>query len=198
MDLFKRQCLRLGATYGWRHFDFEMRSKEEIIVTVHSGRGSAQGGSSDTVFLLAGYEKYGRPYVWLRTPSAEFQLSESQMDMPIALETTDEWLQADPSGVAAWDIVAELVALVVRPLPLNPLEIDFLKLAGDTNTVEFSTAKVHAYLGKTERALNYAAVSQILHEAYLSNSTFSNLVGADMRQCVQRHFQDMRYVLSAS
>ena len=72
MDRFTKQCTRLGTTKGWRYFSFSLRGKEELLVVVHSPR------DGDTTFLLAGYEKYGRPYVWVRpSPFAWLQLGRS-------------------------------------------------------------------------------------------------------------------------
>ena len=92
--------------------------------------GGAQAGTDETVFLLAGYDKYQRPYVWLRSASPVLQLSESAEDMPLSLKTTERWPQSDPPSVTIWEIVAELVSLCVVPAPPNPFELDPSSLEG--------------------------------------------------------------------
>ena len=93
-------------------------------------RPAAQAGTDETVFLLAGYDKYQRPYVWLRSASPVLQLSESAEDMPLSLKTTERWPQSDPPSVTIWEIVAELVSLCVVPAPPNPFELDPSSLEG--------------------------------------------------------------------
>eukprot|EP01043_Picozoa_sp_COSAG02_P109061 COSAG02_NODE_45118_length_360_cov_0.613027_1_plen_92_part_01 len=71
MENFSKQILRLGAMKGFRHVSFYLRGREELLVTVRSPGGTDGAVSAEqTVFLLAGYELYQRPYVWVRQPLA--------------------------------------------------------------------------------------------------------------------------------
>ena len=67
MENFSKQILRLGAMKGFRHVSFYLRGREELLVTVRSPVGDTGSAVSaeQTVFLLAGYELYQRPYVWV-------------------------------------------------------------------------------------------------------------------------------------
>jgi len=39
MDAFAREAFRLGALHGFKHFELELRGREELLVTVHAGSG---------------------------------------------------------------------------------------------------------------------------------------------------------------
>jgi hypothetical protein len=99
MDRFRKQCLQVGSIKGWRHMRFYIRGKEELCITVYGQDDGEQhqqqtapaaaatetdddhclelepepepawGQPDEARYLLAGYEKYGRPYVWLRSGS---------------------------------------------------------------------------------------------------------------------------------
>ena len=121
MDRFRKQCLQLGSIKGWRHMSFYLRGKEELCVTVYhqntaaesanlmDGRdhghvlepepeclGEADAQPDEAKFLLAGYEKYGRPYVWLRSGCIPTQVNQPD-GMPLSLETTEQWARQSSS-----------------------------------------------------------------------------------------------------
>lgn len=79
MENFSKQILRLGAMKGFRHVSFYLRGREELLVVVRSPAGDTGGAASAerTVFLLAGYELYQRPYVWVRKPPVPCCASEA-------------------------------------------------------------------------------------------------------------------------
>lgn len=204
MENFSKQILRLGAMKGFRHVSFYLRGREELLVTVGSPVSDTGGAVSaeQTVFLLAGYELYQRPYVWvsqpamgslwpslfeltifwcrlqLRSASTVLSLSESAEDMPLTLATTERWPHADPH-ITIWEIVAELVSLCITPTPTNPFEIAAETLEGawmglpPTMRGEAMTATEGLELTDLERALNYGAVASLLHEIFLSDAPYA-------------------------
>lgn len=203
MENFSKQILRLGAMKGFRHVSFYLRGREELLVTIRSPAGGTDGAVSteQTVFLLAGYELYQRPYVWVRQPLASccpvlseltirgccrqlrststvLSLSESAEDMPLTLETTERWPHAD-SHITIWEMVAELVALCVTPTPTNPFEIAVETLECEwmglppTMSDEALAAPESLELTDLERALNYGAVAGLLHEIFLSDAPYA-------------------------
>ncbi|XP_069502317.1 uncharacterized protein [Ambystoma mexicanum] len=78
-----------------------------------------------TLFLLAAYAKYGRPYVWLRS-SPRHLLNRGHAgslteDVPLKLQATGDWSRKD---IRLWDVVSEVVTCCTWPPPLNPLSVD--------------------------------------------------------------------------
>ncbi|XP_029113433.1 uncharacterized protein LOC114912137 isoform X1 [Scleropages formosus] len=78
-----------------------------------------------TLFLLAGYAKYGRPYAWIRSNHERLinigGADSLVRDTPMKLKSITDW----PSqGTQVWDIVSELVGLCTVPPPANPFALD--------------------------------------------------------------------------
>uniref|UniRef100_A0A3P9KGE3 Si:dkey-19b23.7 n=1 Tax=Oryzias latipes TaxID=8090 RepID=A0A3P9KGE3_ORYLA len=74
-----------------------------------------------TLFLLAGYIKYGRPYAWIRSNHERLVTiggADSMVkDTPMKLKSITDW-------VRVWDVVSELVCLCTVPSPSNPFALD--------------------------------------------------------------------------
>ena len=97
MDAFAREAFRLGTLCGFKHFEAEMRGREELLLTVRAGSGprlnhmklvplrsssslppaspcnrenSHRGGALEdhATFLIGGYAHYNMPHVWVRGP----------------------------------------------------------------------------------------------------------------------------------
>ncbi|XP_077116866.1 uncharacterized protein LOC143773259 isoform X1 [Ranitomeya variabilis] len=79
-----------------------------------------------TLFLLAAYAKYGRPYVWVRSNHQRFLGTElCDKDSPLMLPSYSDW---DTKDVGVWHIVWDVVSTCVSPPPRNPLAVDFTYL----------------------------------------------------------------------
>ncbi|KAM4747318.1 uncharacterized protein WCC33_004895 [Rhinophrynus dorsalis] len=82
-----------------------------------------------TLFLLAAYAKYGRPYVWVRSNHQRLtgieQCDWPLKDTPLTLLSTSEW---DNKDVGVWHVVWDVVSSCVSPPPRNPLAVDFVYL----------------------------------------------------------------------
>uniref|UniRef100_A0A3B5L055 Si:dkey-19b23.7 n=1 Tax=Xiphophorus couchianus TaxID=32473 RepID=A0A3B5L055_9TELE len=78
-----------------------------------------------TLFLLAGYVKYGRPYAWIRSNHERLVsiggMDSMVKDTPMKLKSITDW---QTRGIRVWDIVSELVCLCSVPSPSNPLALD--------------------------------------------------------------------------
>ncbi|XP_077598316.1 uncharacterized protein LOC144213624 [Stigmatopora nigra] len=78
-----------------------------------------------TLFLLAGYVKYGRPHAWIRSNHerlVSIQGTDSMVrDTPMKLKSITDWQN---KGIRVWDVVSELVCLCTVPFPSNPLALD--------------------------------------------------------------------------
>ncbi|XP_065887840.1 uncharacterized protein [Dysidea avara] len=81
---------------------------------------------NNTMFLIAAYGRYNRPYVWVRSNHKRLigisDKSSAEKDYPLQLKSTTTWIDED---VKVWDIVAELVRVCTIPAPPNPFAIDF-------------------------------------------------------------------------
>ncbi|KAK1797100.1 hypothetical protein P4O66_008490, partial [Electrophorus voltai] len=84
-----------------------------------------------TLFLLAGYAKYGRPYAWIRSNHERLVNiggSDSLVkDTPMKLKSITDWVLTS-QGTRVWDIVNELVGLCTMPPPDNPFSLDMCYL----------------------------------------------------------------------
>ena len=102
-----------------------------------------------TMFLVAGYARYSRPYVWIRSNHerlVQFSSdSKEEKDFPLQLTSTTKWMEGGMfamctttssddiytsfslslEGIAVWDIIAEVVQVCTVPCPPNPFAVDF-------------------------------------------------------------------------
>ncbi|KAK6466491.1 hypothetical protein HHUSO_G36184 [Huso huso] len=78
-----------------------------------------------TLFLLAGYAKYGRPYAWIRSNHERLVniggADSLVRDTPMKLKSLADW---STQGTQVWEVVSELVTLCTSPPPLNPFSLD--------------------------------------------------------------------------
>ncbi|XP_041739976.1 uncharacterized protein si:dkey-19b23.7 isoform X2 [Coregonus clupeaformis] len=78
-----------------------------------------------TLFLLAGYAKYGRPYAWIRSNHERLVniggTDSMVKDTPMKLKAITDW---GSQGIRVWDVVSELVCLCTVPSPSNPFALD--------------------------------------------------------------------------
>ncbi|XP_041093190.1 uncharacterized protein si:dkey-19b23.7 isoform X1 [Polyodon spathula] len=78
-----------------------------------------------TLFLLAGYAKYGRPYAWIRSNHERLVniggADSLIRDTPMKLKSVADW---STQGTQVWEVVSELVALCTSPPPVNPFSLD--------------------------------------------------------------------------
>ncbi|XP_059891569.1 uncharacterized protein si:dkey-19b23.7 [Gadus macrocephalus] len=78
-----------------------------------------------TLFLLAGYAKYGRPYAWIRSNHERLVniggVDSMVRDTPMKLRSITDWQTQE---VRIWDVVNELVGLCTNPSPSNPFALD--------------------------------------------------------------------------
>ncbi|KAM8972617.1 uncharacterized protein RCH25_018366 [Pelodytes ibericus] len=79
-----------------------------------------------TLFLLAAYAKYGRPYVWVRSNHQRLDQDDLTLkDTPLTLQSSAEWGRKD---VGVWNVVWDVVNACVSPPPRNALAVDFIYL----------------------------------------------------------------------
>ncbi|XP_049614003.1 uncharacterized protein si:dkey-19b23.7 isoform X6 [Syngnathus scovelli] len=78
-----------------------------------------------TLFLVAGYVKYGRPHAWIRSNHERLVSIPGGhslvRDTPMKLKSIADW---QSGGIRVWDVVSELVCLCTVPFPSNPLALD--------------------------------------------------------------------------
>ncbi|KAM9835010.1 uncharacterized protein ACBT44_015305 isoform 1-T1 [Syngnathus typhle] len=101
------------------------RSEEHLLPASPSEREMAVPEVNCTLFLVAGYVKYGRPHAWIRS-NHERLLSipgghSLVRDTPMKLKSIADW---QSGGIRVWDVVSELVCLCTMPFPSNPLALD--------------------------------------------------------------------------
>ncbi|XP_019713775.1 uncharacterized protein LOC109508320 [Hippocampus comes] len=111
-----------------RTFYFVLRepsSEEHLLPASPSEREMAVPEVNCTLFLLAGYMKYGRPHAWIRSNHerlVSIRGTDSMVrDTPLKLKSITDW---QAGGIRVWDVVSELVSLCTVPFPSNPFALD--------------------------------------------------------------------------
>ncbi|KAK3568055.1 hypothetical protein QTP86_029262 [Hemibagrus guttatus] len=84
-----------------------------------------------TLFLLAGYAKYGQPCAWIRSNHERLinirGADSTAKDTPMKLKSITDWVVTS-QGTRVWDVVNELVGLCTMPPPDNPFSLDMCYL----------------------------------------------------------------------
>ncbi|XP_036072601.1 uncharacterized protein si:dkey-19b23.7 isoform X1 [Oryzias melastigma] len=100
-------------------------SEEHLLPASPSEREIAVPEVNCTLFLLAGYVKYGRPYAWIRSNHERLVniggTDSMVKDTPMKLKSITDW---QTRGIRVWDMVSELVSLCTVPSPSNPFALD--------------------------------------------------------------------------
>ncbi|XP_028285507.1 uncharacterized protein LOC114451138 [Parambassis ranga] len=103
----------------------EPSSEEHLLPASPSEREIAVPEVNCTLFLLAGYVKYGRPYAWIRSNHERLVniggTDSMVRDTPMKLKSIADW---QTRGIRVWDVVSELVCLCTVPSPSNPFALD--------------------------------------------------------------------------
>ncbi|XP_073764442.1 uncharacterized protein si:dkey-19b23.7 isoform X4 [Danio rerio] len=135
-----------------------------------------------TLFLLAGYAKYGQPYAWIRSNHERLVniggTDTLVKDTPMKLKSITDWLSS-PQGTHVWDVVSELVGLCTMPPPDNPFSLDMRYLQT---------------LSLPERFLVTGALLNFLEMIVVQGSReepFYDLVVAELKPLRQLHFQSL-------
>ncbi|XP_063325997.1 uncharacterized protein si:dkey-19b23.7 [Pelmatolapia mariae] len=99
--------------------------EEHLLPASPSEREIAVPEVNCTLFLLAGYVKYGRPYAWIRSNHERLVniggTDSMVKDTPMKLKSIADW---QTRAIRVWDIVSELVCLCTVPCPSNPFALD--------------------------------------------------------------------------
>ncbi|XP_034471452.1 uncharacterized protein si:dkey-19b23.7 isoform X1 [Hippoglossus hippoglossus] len=100
-------------------------SEDHLLPASPSEREIAVPEVNCTLFLLAGYVKYGRPYAWIRSNHERLVniggTDSMVRDTPMKLKSIADW---QTRVIRVWDIVSELVCLCTVPSPSNPFALD--------------------------------------------------------------------------
>ncbi|XP_059210723.1 uncharacterized protein si:dkey-19b23.7 [Centropristis striata] len=103
----------------------EPGSEEHLLPASPSEREIAVPEVNCTLFLLAGYVRYGRPYAWIRSNHERLVniggTDSMVKDTPMKLKSIADW---QTRGVRVWDVISELVCLCTVPSPSNPFALD--------------------------------------------------------------------------
>ncbi|KAM9426843.1 uncharacterized protein KZ484_022915 [Pholidichthys leucotaenia] len=107
------------------HTHRDPSSEDHLLPASPSEREIAVPEVNCTLFLLAGYVKYGRPYAWIRSNHERLVniggTDSMVRDTPMKLKSITDW---QTHGVRVWDVVSELVCLCTVPSPCNPFALD--------------------------------------------------------------------------
>ncbi|XP_072315007.1 uncharacterized protein [Eucyclogobius newberryi] len=99
--------------------------EEHLLPASPSEREMAIPEVNCTLFLVAGYVKYGRPYAWIRSNHERLVniggIDSMVKDTPMKLKSITDW---QTQGIRVWDVVSELVSLCTAPSPSNPFALD--------------------------------------------------------------------------
>ncbi|XP_056299252.1 uncharacterized protein si:dkey-19b23.7 [Pseudoliparis swirei] len=103
----------------------EPRGAEHLLPASPSEREIAVPEVNCTLFLLAGYVRYGRPYAWIRSNHERLVniggTDSMVKDTPMKLKSIADW---QTRGIRVWDVISELVCLCTVPSPSNPFALD--------------------------------------------------------------------------
>lgn len=103
----------------------ESHNEEHLLPASPSEREMAIPEVNCTLFLVAGYVKYGRPYAWIRSNHERLVniggTDSMVKDTPMKLKSISDW---QTQGIRVWDVVSELVSLCTVPSPTNPFALD--------------------------------------------------------------------------
>ncbi|XP_066538095.1 uncharacterized protein si:dkey-19b23.7 isoform X2 [Hoplias malabaricus] len=135
-----------------------------------------------TLFLLAGYAKYGRPYAWIRSNHERLVniggTDSLVKDTPMKLKSITDWVLTS-QGTQVWDVVNELVGLCTMPPPDNPFSLDMRYLQT---------------LHLPERFLVTGALLNFLEMIVVQGSPvepFYDMVVKEIKPLRQLHFQSL-------
>ncbi|KAG1959280.1 uncharacterized protein si:dkey-19b23.7 [Pimephales promelas] len=135
-----------------------------------------------TLFLLAGYAKYGQPYAWIRSNHERLVnvggTDTLVKDTPMKLKSVTDWVST-PQGTHVWDVVSELVGLCTMPPPDNPFSLDMRYLQS---------------LSLPERFLATGALLNFLEMIVVQGSReepFYDLVVSELVPLRRLHFQSL-------
>lgn len=103
----------------------DSNNEEHLLPASPSEREMAIPEINCTLFLVAGYVRYGRPYAWIRSNHERLVSiggTDSMVrDTPMKLKSITDW---QTQGIRVWDVVSELVCLCTVPSPSNPFALD--------------------------------------------------------------------------
>uniref|UniRef100_UPI00358EF35A uncharacterized protein n=1 Tax=Myxine glutinosa TaxID=7769 RepID=UPI00358EF35A len=91
---------------------------EELLPASPDDQEAAIPPPGSSLFLLAAYARYGRPYVWLRSSPPNGVLPGARYDRPLPLLSTQHWSDHD---VSVWDVIADLVSICSDPRSSPPV-----------------------------------------------------------------------------
>lgn len=201
MDIFVKEAFRLGALRGFRHFQVELRGREELILTVWpNARGRlsstpklARMNTQDTlppaspyhrevnrsqweavsaaVFLIGSYAHYAIPYVWVRAGHSLIGFSGSSEHDYDAPIKLHCTELWAEQTVHVWDVVAELVCTVAAPAQSNPFELELSPLER---------------MAPMDALLMNGALAAFLREVYMAASPLSSQVESEMLYMLDR------------
>ncbi|KAJ2785634.1 hypothetical protein H4R18_000450 [Coemansia javaensis] len=125
-------------------------------------------------FLIAGYQRYRCPYVWLRTDHERLVEPDDARDLdkdaPVLLNTVSCWRHYD---IRPWDVIVEIICYTLDPWPENPFSVD------------------HAYFDRLtveERVVATGAMLEFLRRAYLRHYFCSEVLLEDIKRLQHQHF----------
>jgi len=176
---FLKDCLFVGCLKGFEHFEVYSRGREEILCTVKSTL-----GDSNAIYLIGGYARYNRPFVWLRSSNERYlRLATDDVtskDVPLNLNSTNNWKKQD---VEIWDILEELIQRTAGPTKIdNPFQIDFSELYA---------------LSPFQRFFLSGALVTFLKRIFEKRPSFDSLVFRDIGQLLDLHFESITHLTTS-
>ncbi|KAH7816046.1 uncharacterized protein MONOS_18269 [Monocercomonoides exilis] len=195
MDNFHKDILRFGSIVGFRHFQFYLRGREELVVTIIFNSPSTKEEIREA-FLITLYYKKGVPIVYsLRDASAETgKAAEEQTE--ISLDTVKNWKKRP---VRLRDILEDLVASCSKPFHIkieNPFAVDreyFNTMCDKPEIIQYMFPRSSHIISCPEQVSLLAAVTSgallsVLGEYFVSSPTDAKLVFEDISFLSEFHF----------
>jgi len=207
LNSFLRDCLGMGCIKGFKHFSTYSRGREELIVVVKINASLQDNNKfllhnealnpaclyeleqhnhniDEAVFLIGGYARYKRPYVWLRSHHDNLLSPQQNIakreDIPISLKSIAAW----PNHYAkVWEVISEIV-YQISSTPQNPFEVDFAQLE---------------HLPNIRRVLVTGGLINFLRNVYkrlaITHSPVLHYVNDDIQRLLKLHFESLESVV---
>ncbi|KAI8810890.1 hypothetical protein BJ742DRAFT_799117 [Cladochytrium replicatum] len=170
-----------SSSYSDRSYRDTLPKSRSKLLNVQSGLPPAspcdretEKDTTKTAILIAGYARYGRPFVWIRSNHRTLMKVQEggivDEDLPLKLRSTDNWCTSD---IKIFDVVEDIVTLFNESASVNPFAVD------------------HGFFHKlslNERTVTSGAMVDFLLRTFNRNSKFASEVLKDIHLLLECHF----------
>ncbi|KAH7817508.1 uncharacterized protein MONOS_4778 [Monocercomonoides exilis] len=198
MENFHKDILRFGSLVGLRHFQFYLRGREELVVSVNIPSPTSKEEICEP-YLVTLYYKKGAPIVYsLRDASLETgKTSEEQTE--ITLSTVTNWKKRQ---VRLRAVLEDLISYVARKNGIpsttieNPFSVDrnyFSAITDKPETIQTLFPLSSHIIACPEQvsllaSMTSGALVSLLGEIFVASPTYAPSLFEDLKYLTEYHF----------